>query len=68
MRRGRAGPPQTSARDGPTYGFVDVIGVAADFGVSEETVRRDVNVLEGRGLLRRTHGGGYTAASVTAAR
>ena len=38
-------------------GRVEVAGLASAFGVSSETVRRDLSVLEGLGLLRRTHGG-----------
>ncbi|WP_128382387.1 DeoR/GlpR family DNA-binding transcription regulator [Streptomyces cavernae] len=38
-------------------GSVDVGKLAADLGVSKETVRRDLTVLEEHGLVRRTHGG-----------
>ena len=38
-------------------GRVDVSGLASRFEVSPETVRRDLSVLEGQGVLRRTHGG-----------
>lgn len=38
-------------------GRVEVPALAALFGVSAETVRRDLSALEGQGLLRRTHGG-----------
>lgn len=40
-------------------GSVDVRKLAADLGVATETIRRDLRVLEQRGLLRRTHGGAY---------
>ena len=38
-------------------GRVEVADLASAFGVSSETVRRDLSALEGMGLLRRTHGG-----------
>lgn len=38
-------------------GRVDVAGLAERLGVTPETVRRDLTVLERRGLLRRVHGG-----------
>ena len=38
-------------------GRVEVGVLAADFGVTPETVRRDLTVLERRGVLRRVHGG-----------
>ena len=38
-------------------GRVEVAGLASVFGVSAETIRRDLSALEGLGLLRRTHGG-----------
>jgi len=38
-------------------GRVDVVGLAGEFEVAQETVRRDLTALERRGLLRRTHGG-----------
>lgn len=38
-------------------GRVEVAGLATDLGVTPETVRRDLTDLEGRGLLRRVHGG-----------
>lgn len=38
-------------------GRVEVAALASAFGVSTETVRRDLSVLEGQGVLRRTHGG-----------
>ncbi|WP_172386937.1 DeoR/GlpR family DNA-binding transcription regulator [Streptomyces sp. MNP-20] len=44
-------------------GSVDVTAIAADLGVSKETVRRDLSWLARRGLLRRTHGGAYPMQS-----
>ncbi|NYI05654.1 DeoR/GlpR family DNA-binding transcription regulator [Allostreptomyces psammosilenae] len=38
-------------------GRVDVTGLAAEFDVTTETVRRDLTALERQGLLRRVHGG-----------
>jgi DeoR family transcriptional regulator, fructose operon transcriptional repressor len=38
-------------------GRVEVAGLAAEFAVTPETVRRDLTSLERRGLLRRVHGG-----------
>jgi DeoR/GlpR family transcriptional regulator of sugar metabolism len=38
-------------------GKVSIAQLSAKFGVSEQTIRRDLIVLEQRGLLRRTHGG-----------
>src|SRR5215210_2750461 len=38
-------------------GRVEVTALASRFGVSPETVRRDLAALERQGALRRTHGG-----------
>lgn len=38
-------------------GRVDVVSLAEDFGVTMETIRRDLTVLERAGALRRVHGG-----------
>ena len=38
-------------------GFADLSALAADLGVSESTVRRDLTQLEEEGVARRTHGG-----------
>src|SRR5882672_2750291 len=38
-------------------GRVDVQDLSRSFGVTTETVRRDLNILEGDGLIRRVHGG-----------
>jgi DeoR family fructose operon transcriptional repressor len=40
-----------------SQGRVDVTELAEEFGVTTETVRRDLTVLERHGLLRRVHGG-----------
>ena len=44
-------------------GRVEVSGAAVEFGVARETIRRDLNELERRGLVRRTHGGAYPVES-----
>ena len=46
-------------------GRVSVTGVAEQFGVTTETVRRDLAVLERAGVLRRVHGGAVPAAALT---
>ncbi len=38
-------------------GRVEVASLSAEFGVTQETVRRDLDRLERQGLLRRVHGG-----------
>lgn len=38
-------------------GRVDVTDLSAAFGVTTETIRRDLNILENGGLVRRVHGG-----------
>ncbi len=38
-------------------GRVEVAALAAEYGVSEDTVRRDLRALESRGLVQKTHGG-----------
>lgn len=49
-------------------GRVDVAALSADFGVTTETVRRDLTELEGRGFLRRVHGGAIPAERLRAER
>lgn len=44
-------------------GRVEVAGLADTFGVSEMTVRRDLEELERQGLCRRLHGGAVPTAS-----
>jgi DeoR family fructose operon transcriptional repressor len=46
-------------------GRVAVIDLARTFEVSSETVRRDLDRLESRGLLRRVHGGAVSAARIS---
>lgn len=38
-------------------GRVSVVAMSAKYGVSRETIRQDLNVLQSSGLIRRTHGG-----------
>ena len=38
-------------------GFATIQGLAEHFGVTPQTVRRDINILAGQGLLERYHGG-----------
>jgi DeoR family fructose operon transcriptional repressor len=45
-------------------GRVAVTAVAEEFGVTTETVRRDLAVLERAGLLRRVHGGAVPAGAL----
>ncbi|MCW4386397.1 DeoR/GlpR family DNA-binding transcription regulator [Salinibacterium sp. SYSU T00001] len=45
-------------------GRVAVIDLANDLKVSSETVRRDLDQLESRGVLRRVHGGAVAASRV----
>lgn len=42
-------------------GKVDVVTLAADLGVTPETIRRDLTALEEHGVLRRVHGGAIPA-------
>lgn len=46
-------------------GRVSVEGLAAVFGVTPQTIRRDINELCDRGLLGRVHGGAVPAHSVS---
>src|SRR3954470_10028395 len=46
-------------------GRVAVTAVAEHFGVTTETVRRDLAVLERAGMLRRVHGGAVPAGMLT---
>ncbi|MEU3727406.1 DeoR/GlpR family DNA-binding transcription regulator [Streptomyces sp. NPDC031705] len=45
-------------------GRVEVLALAAEFGVTQETVRRDLTALERAGLLRRVHGGALPAGGL----
>jgi DeoR family transcriptional regulator, fructose operon transcriptional repressor len=47
-------------------GRVNAAEVAAQLGVTNETVRRDLSILERRGLIRRTHGGALPIERLTA--
>jgi DeoR family fructose operon transcriptional repressor len=46
-------------------GRVSVTEVASTFGVTTETVRRDLAVLERNGLVRRVHGGAVPTSALT---
>jgi DeoR family glycerol-3-phosphate regulon repressor len=46
-------------------GFVSVADVAREIGISEMTVRRDLEVLERDGLIQRSHGGAVPAPPTT---
>lgn len=46
-------------------GRVAVAAVAEQFGVTSETVRRDLALLERAGMLRRVHGGAVQAGALT---
>jgi DeoR family fructose operon transcriptional repressor len=46
-------------------GRVSVAAVAEQFGVTTETVRRDLALLERAGMLRRVHGGAVPAGALT---
>ncbi len=48
------------------YEAVRVTDLAAALGVSEMTVRRDIEALDGRGLLRKIHGGATRLARLSA--
>ena len=45
-------------------GRVEVEALAADFAVTTQTIRRDLNELSQNGLLARVHGGAVPAARV----
>lgn len=49
-------------------GRVEVGSLASSLGVTPETVRRDLSVLERRGILRRTHGGAVPVDRVVSER
>jgi len=48
-----------------TQGIVTVSGLAADFSVSEETIRRDLQKMEESEGVQRTYGGAYIAKTVS---
>ncbi|WP_322412022.1 DeoR/GlpR family DNA-binding transcription regulator [Microbacterium invictum] len=45
-----------------TAGRVSVVDLARDFGVTTETIRRDLDAMERDGALRRVHGGAVAAS------
>jgi len=45
------------------HGRVEVAALAADYGVSEDTVRRDLHALAALGLAQKTHGGAVALRS-----
>lgn len=47
------------------FGHVQVEGLADDFGVTPQTIRKDLNDLCDRGLLQRIHGGATHPSGVT---
>lgn len=50
-----------------TEGRVVVVDLAQRFGVTTETVRRDLDLLEGAGAVRRVHGGAVARTRVSTA-
>jgi DeoR family fructose operon transcriptional repressor len=46
------------------HGRVDVPTLAEEFGVTQETIRRDLSALDKAGLLRRVHGGALPNGSL----
>ncbi|WP_422743509.1 DeoR/GlpR family DNA-binding transcription regulator [Mycobacterium sp. WMMD1722] len=46
-------------------GRVDALGIARELDVTRETIRKDLIVLERRGLLRRVHGGAMPVTSLS---
>ncbi|MEO3861704.1 DeoR/GlpR family DNA-binding transcription regulator [Acrocarpospora sp. B8E8] len=48
---------QEILREARSAGRVNVVSLAEQFGVTTETIRRDLTVLERAGVLRRVHGG-----------
>lgn len=53
------------ARRARQEGRVEVAALADDFGVAGETIRRDLSVLERRGVLHRVHGGALPAEKMS---
>lgn len=45
-------------------GFVTIEYLAGEFGVTPQTIRRDINTLSKRGLIHRYHGGAGMASSI----
>jgi len=48
------------------HGRVEAARLAGELGVSNESIRKDLTLLEDRGLLRRVHGGAIPVAELTA--
>ncbi|MFJ9842588.1 DeoR/GlpR family DNA-binding transcription regulator [Kitasatospora sp. NPDC101155] len=46
------------------HGRVDVPSLAEEFGVTQETIRRDLSALDRAGLVRRVHGGALPAGAL----
>lgn len=55
---------QAMARLVGERGRLSVAAIAEEFGVTTETVRRDLSTLERMGLVRRVHGGAVPASSL----
>ncbi|WP_082468828.1 DeoR/GlpR family DNA-binding transcription regulator [Sciscionella sediminilitoris] len=55
---------QFIVREAQKRGSVDVADLAATIGVTTETVRRDLTLLEQQNILRRVHGGAVPVESV----
>ena len=55
---------QATARLVGEHGRLSVAAIAEQFGVTTETVRRDLSSLERMGLVRRVHGGAVPASSL----
>ena len=49
-----------------SHGEIDFASLATEFGVSEMTIRRDVDALENKGILRRVVGGAISLAGKSA--
>lgn len=47
-----------------TYGVVNASDMAKKFGVSIETIRRDLELLERKGILKRVYGGAVSSTSI----
>ena len=69
--RGQPDPQLASARQSATRaalrgrGHVKAVQVAAEFGVTHETIRKDLMLLESHRLLRRVHGGAMPVESLS---
>jgi DeoR family fructose operon transcriptional repressor len=48
------------------HGRISVLGLAAELGLSPETIRRDLAQLEGDGILSRVHGGAVGRSRIAA--